>query len=574
MAGRLTSLESELYKTLKGARDQTLSANELKSGQSGQDPSQVLAALSGLMAKSLIQAKTNEKKETFFTAIDKQEAKKTGALDQNEQIAYNCIRGAGNMGIWIRNIKTETNLPQAVLNKVMRSLEKRDMIKTVKSVKAPTKKLYMLSSFTPSADLTGGPFYDGHNIDVGLIGDLSNAAFRFVQDRSFPRKIPKRSTISEEIYVPNPIYAPSHTSKLPSPDTILEWFVKNDVVKVKIGVEHVIQIMSMLVYEGKVEIIKPIRKQHEEGWNSDLEHDGGAADADEAEQIHRERAKGSRKRSREDASGSDDSSDSDDGRAKKRRKKEKEKEKEKKRRAEEKKEEKKEKKRKEKEKERKKKKAEKKKKEKEKKRKAKEKEKAKKEKIKAKYEADSDSGDSDRLISVGDTDKSKKKTKKKSALSSSDSSSSSSSSSSSDSDSDSSDSDSDSDSDNSGSDSRSDNDKKKRKTKDEILPGTYQEADDHLETMLDGMGGRFNFHDNYDPFTDRDVVYRAVRPSNFNWPVNEAPCGLCPIQKFCAEEGPVNPIGCNYFAEWDSQENFKLKLDFQGLIGPNGDIEI
>lgn len=39
------------------------------------------------------------------------------------------------MGIWIRNIKTETNLPQAVLSKVMRALEKRDLVKTIKSVK-------------------------------------------------------------------------------------------------------------------------------------------------------------------------------------------------------------------------------------------------------------------------------------------------------------------------------------------------------------------------------------------------------------------------------------------------------
>jgi DNA-directed RNA polymerase III subunit RPC6 len=150
--------------------------------------------------------------------------------------------------------------------------------------------------------------------------------------QSFPRKIPKRN-IPEEIYVPNPIYAPSHTSKLPGPAAILSYFEKHDICKIKLGVEHIIQIMSMLVYEGKVEIIKPIRKMHEEGWNSDLEENGGAADEDEAAKMRAERQKVGKKRPRpeDSASGSDDDSDdgSDSGgeRDRKRRKKDKEREK-------------------------------------------------------------------------------------------------------------------------------------------------------------------------------------------------------------------------------------------------------
>lgn len=97
-------------------------------------------------------------------------------------------------------------------------------------------------------------------------------------------------------------------------------------------------------------------------------------------------------------------------------------------------------------------------------------------------------------------------------------------------------------------------------------PGSYLDGNDPLVNLADGMGGRFNFQDNYDPFLDRDVVYRAVRTSNFNWPVNEAPCGLCPVQGFCSESGPVNPIGCDYYGNWDPNDSFKLKLDVTGLL--------
>lgn len=41
----------------------------------------------------------------------------------------------------------------------------------------------MCQGVTPSAELTGGPFYDGHNIDVGLISDLSSVALRFVVEK-------------------------------------------------------------------------------------------------------------------------------------------------------------------------------------------------------------------------------------------------------------------------------------------------------------------------------------------------------------------------------------------------------
>lgn len=47
-------------------------------------------------------------------------------------------------GIWIRSIKTETNLPQTVLMKVIRGLEKRDLIKTIKSIKVCLSPLLLI----------------------------------------------------------------------------------------------------------------------------------------------------------------------------------------------------------------------------------------------------------------------------------------------------------------------------------------------------------------------------------------------------------------------------------------------
>lgn len=54
------------------------------------------------------------------------------------------IERAGNKGIWTRDIKTHTNIPQQIVTKTLRLLETRRLVKSVKSISSKNKKLYML----------------------------------------------------------------------------------------------------------------------------------------------------------------------------------------------------------------------------------------------------------------------------------------------------------------------------------------------------------------------------------------------------------------------------------------------
>ena len=62
---------------------------------------------------------------------------------QEEKIVYKIIEDAGNKGTWIRDIRINSNLVQTQLNKVLKSLESKKLIKVVKSVNATKKKVYM-----------------------------------------------------------------------------------------------------------------------------------------------------------------------------------------------------------------------------------------------------------------------------------------------------------------------------------------------------------------------------------------------------------------------------------------------
>lgn len=54
--------------------------------------------------------------------------------DNEEKIVFGIIEEAGNKGIWIRDIRFRSNLIPTHLNKILKILEGKKLIKAVKSV--------------------------------------------------------------------------------------------------------------------------------------------------------------------------------------------------------------------------------------------------------------------------------------------------------------------------------------------------------------------------------------------------------------------------------------------------------
>lgn len=64
--------------------------------------------------------------------------------DTEEKVVYKIIEEAGNKGIWIRDIRFASNLNMTQLNKVLKSLETKKIIKAVKSVSVGLILIYFL----------------------------------------------------------------------------------------------------------------------------------------------------------------------------------------------------------------------------------------------------------------------------------------------------------------------------------------------------------------------------------------------------------------------------------------------
>lgn len=103
--------------------------------------------------------------------------------DNEEKVVYSIIEEAGNKGIWIRDIRHKSNLMMTKLNKVLKSLETKKLIKAVKSVSAIKKKVYMLYNLEPDSSVTGGAWYQDQDFEAEFVDVLNQQCYRYLEQR-------------------------------------------------------------------------------------------------------------------------------------------------------------------------------------------------------------------------------------------------------------------------------------------------------------------------------------------------------------------------------------------------------
>lgn len=97
----------------------------------------------------------------------------------DEEIILNTIKESGSKGVWIRDIKLKTNMPQTLILKVLKNLEHKLAIKVVKSVKS-NQKIYVAFDQVPDDELTGGVWFNEGEIDEEFISEMSKIIYIFL----------------------------------------------------------------------------------------------------------------------------------------------------------------------------------------------------------------------------------------------------------------------------------------------------------------------------------------------------------------------------------------------------------
>jgi DNA-directed RNA polymerase III subunit RPC6 len=171
----------------------------------------------------LIMSKVGD--ELFYNLVSDEVASKFYGLDVSARMVYQVIEKAGNLGIWTKDIRSQTNIQQQALNKIFKALETRRLIKPVKSVSS--KKVYMLYNLTPAKELTGGPWYTELEFDHEFINEMRKFLLTCVRRLNNGQG----ATLTE----------------------IKEKLVQANVSKVQLSIDEVLQLMQTLAYDHLIE---------------------------------------------------------------------------------------------------------------------------------------------------------------------------------------------------------------------------------------------------------------------------------------------------------------------------------
>ncbi|CAL5373509.1 unnamed protein product [Camellia sinensis] len=98
-----------------------------------------------------------------------------------ESVLLNLIKSKRDMGIWKGDMKRETNLPEPVVNKALKTLQGKALIKEVVNIKSKGRKHFMAAEFEPSKELTGGAWYVEGKLDQEFIAVLKDSCSKIIR---------------------------------------------------------------------------------------------------------------------------------------------------------------------------------------------------------------------------------------------------------------------------------------------------------------------------------------------------------------------------------------------------------
>ncbi|XP_042941309.1 DNA-directed RNA polymerase III subunit rpc6 isoform X3 [Carya illinoinensis] len=106
----------------------------------------------------------------------------SGSLTEHERLLYDLIRSKQDMAIWTRDMKRETNLPDNVVTKSLKSLQTKKLIKEVVNIQNKGRKHYIATEFEPSMEITGGTWYAEGNLDTEFINFLKKHCVKIIYE--------------------------------------------------------------------------------------------------------------------------------------------------------------------------------------------------------------------------------------------------------------------------------------------------------------------------------------------------------------------------------------------------------
>jgi DNA-directed RNA polymerase III subunit RPC6 len=158
------------------------------------------------------------------------------AADDYELMVYNLIKQSGGNGVWIKVIKDTTNMPHNLVGKVLKAMESKRMIKSVKCLKS-NRKIYMLYDQVPSDEITGGAWFHDNDVDSECVKKMLQVVQMYLERETFMED--GRPLVPYE--------------RNPTLENIMEYIQDTNVLSMALKFEEVKTLVDVLVFDGKAE---------------------------------------------------------------------------------------------------------------------------------------------------------------------------------------------------------------------------------------------------------------------------------------------------------------------------------
>ncbi|GFT48061.1 DNA-directed RNA polymerase III subunit RPC6 [Nephila pilipes] len=200
---------------------------------------QLVEVINKLTAADKIQI-FHKGKQLMYMLKDPDSVKHCKGADIEEKLIYQLIEKAGNKGIWIRDLRFASNIPQTQVNKILKTLESKKLIKSVTSVAASKKKVYMLYNIEPDRSVTGGTWYSDQEFESEFVDVLNQQCYRYLQ---------QAKAVADKLSDP----VSRRRASFKSSKDICDYINGLKVSKVQLSKQDIETILDTLVFDGKVE---------------------------------------------------------------------------------------------------------------------------------------------------------------------------------------------------------------------------------------------------------------------------------------------------------------------------------
>ncbi|KAM9971426.1 hypothetical protein ACTFIW_011404 [Dictyostelium discoideum] len=149
----------------------------------GHKMEEIVKVINNLIKQGRLMLIQNPDETTSYKEVNPEDQAKFRGLGVEDFLIYQLIEASSNTGAWTRELKNSSGYQQVQITKILKTLESRKLIKSVKSIQSGRKKVYMLYNMEPSREITGGQLYSDQSYDHQYIQIMKMHIKTFVDNK-------------------------------------------------------------------------------------------------------------------------------------------------------------------------------------------------------------------------------------------------------------------------------------------------------------------------------------------------------------------------------------------------------